>query len=202
MKKQPIQLFIFDLGRVLVDFDFRKVIRKLSDHTPKNQKEIHHFFKTTPLWDTFERGKMSAPEFFESMKKDLELDMSYRYFLTHWSDIFEPKHDSIEIVKKLRTRYQLAMLSNVNVLHWSFLRDRHDFMHWFQPAIASYKVGYRKPDPEIFELTVEKAKVKPEHAVFTDDIRAHIHAARKTGIRAHHFTTATQFKKDIADLLK
>ena len=52
------ELIIFDLGRVLVDFDFRLVIKRLKRYTHFSEKEIRRYFMQTPLWDAFERGEV------------------------------------------------------------------------------------------------------------------------------------------------
>jgi FMN phosphatase YigB (HAD superfamily) len=101
----------------------------------------------------------------------------------------------------LRGQYRLAMLSNVNEMHWTFNRDRHAFMQWFEIPIASYAVGLRKPEPAIFQHVLDKAGVRADKAVFTDDLEAHTLAAAAIGIRSHIFTTAAQLKTDLKDFL-
>jgi len=196
------ELLIFDLGRVLVDFDFQKVIRDLKRYSPLSEEQIHHFFETTPLWDAYERGGITSEKFFEKLSEAVEFNgLTYEAFKPLWCDIFTEKKDTVALIDQLRGRYRLAMLSNVNEMHWSYVRDRHDFMKWFEIPIASYAVGLRKPESAIFEHVLEKAKVPASKAVFTDDLEAHIVAAKGIGIRAHVFTTADQLRLDIKDLL-
>jgi FMN phosphatase YigB (HAD superfamily) len=196
------ELIIFDLGRVLVDFDFKKAIRDLKRHSPMTEDEIHRFFETTPLWDNYERGKISSEDFFKHLSKDLKLKgVTYEEFLPMWCDIFTEKADTVALLKRLRGRYRLAMLSNVNELHWRFIRGKHDFMSWFELPIASYAVGMRKPDAEIFHHILKEAHVKPSQALFTDDLEQHVTAAKAVGIRAHQFITAAQLEKEWADVL-
>lgn len=198
------ELIIFDLGRVLVDFDFMKVIKGLQSHTHLGAKEIRQYFKSTPLWDRFERGHVKPQAFFKELKKDLNLgkQLDFETFELLWNDIFEEKKDSLEILKKLRKRYRLAMISNVNEMHWLHVKKNHSFMEWFEHPIASYAVGHRKPELEIFHLTLKRAKVDPSKAIFIDDLVAHTKAAKSIGIRAHTFTTAAKLKKDLGEVLE
>ena len=69
-------------------------------------------------------------------------------------------------------------------------------------GIASYAVGHRKPEPEIYHLTLRKAKVAPDKSMFIDDVEAHIIAAQSIGIRGHHFKSAKNLANDIKDLLE
>lgn len=202
MSERSVDLIIFDLGRVLVDFDFKQVIRGLKRHTFLSENEIQRYFERTPLWDAFERGRVLPAEFFRRLQKELRLkDLSFERFAPLWNSIFTEKHDTVVLLRQLRARYRLAMLSNVNVLHWEFIVGRHAFMNWFDHPVASYAVGYRKPDAEIFRIVLRKAGVPPPRAIFIDDVESHIHAARAIGIRAYQFTTADRLRKDLAELL-
>ena len=202
MTSGPIELVIFDLGRVLVDFDFKQVVRNLRAHTSLTEEQIYDYFAKTPLWDRFERGQIDPPHFFAQLEKDLALkDLSFDAFSALWSSIFTEMPESVAILSELRGRYKLAMLSNVNVMHWEHIRSKHAFMDWFDHPIASYAVGHRKPDEEIFRIVLRTAGVSAQKAVFIDDIESHIHAAKAAGIRAYQFTSAAQLRLDIGDLL-
>src|SRR5688500_5202981 len=180
------ELIIFDLGNVLLDFDFKKVVRGLQRHSPKTEEQIRHYFASTTLWDQFERGHVTPDAFFNALQKDLQLkDLSFQDFIPLWNDIFVEKTDTISILEQLRGRYRLAMISNVNPMHWEHVKTQHAFMSWFDYPMASYAVGFRKPEPEIFLLMLKQAGVQPSQAVCIDDISSHIDAASSLGIRGH-----------------
>jgi glucose-1-phosphatase len=197
------ELIIFDLGRVLVDFDFKKVVRELKKHTSFSEKEIRHYFETTPLWDAFERGVVRPRPFFKQISTDLHLkDLRFDVFKPFWNDIFTVKEDTLAVVEKLRGHYRLAILSNVNEMHWNHIKEKHAFMAWFDHPIASYAVGLRKPEHAIYHKALEIAGgIHPSKAIFFDDLETHILGAREAGLRAHQFTTAAQLIKDLEGLL-
>jgi FMN phosphatase YigB (HAD superfamily) len=202
LETTPTDLIIFDLGRVLVDFDFAAVIRNLKKYTALSEKQIRRYFETTPLWDRFERGHVTPAQFFKALSKDLKLKkLSYEKFGPLWNSIFTEKHDTVAVLRDLRSRYRLAMLSNVNELHWEFIAGRHAFMNWFDHPVASYAVGYRKPDAEIFRIVLRQANVPPQRAVFIDDVESHVQAAKAIGIRAYRFVNATQLRQDLGEVL-
>src|SRR5437764_184255 len=108
-------LIIFDLGRVLVDFDFKKVISDLKRYSPLTLQEIRAYFYRTPLWDLFERGGISPNAFYAALKKDLKLKrLTFQEFSPIWNEIFQENHDSVALLHSLRGKYRLALLSNVN----------------------------------------------------------------------------------------
>src|ERR1700690_1049015 len=95
-KMNKPELIIFDLGRVLVDFDFRLVITRLARHTKLSPKEIRRYFMQTPLWDAFERGEVEPKDFFHKISKDLKLQkLTFQEFIPLWNKIFTEKHDTV-----------------------------------------------------------------------------------------------------------
>ena len=197
-----VRLIIFDLGRVLVDFDFDAVVRGLKRHTSLSEPQILRYFETTPLWDRFERGGITAPLFFKELQKNLKLkNLSFEKFSLLWNHIFTEKHDTVALLRQLRSRYRMAMLSNVNIMHWQHILSRHAFMHWFDHPLASYATGHRKPDAEIFRVVLRQAGVPPQQSIFIDDVESHVRAAQALGIRAYRFVNATQLRRDLAEIL-
>jgi glucose-1-phosphatase len=196
------QWVIFDLGRVLVDYDFDQVCQALHRYSALGVPEIHDFFRRTPQWDAFERGRISPEGFFQHLVRELNLnDLSFEEFKPIWNHIFSEKKDSIEIVEKLRGRVHLTMLSNVNLLHWEYIRHQFPFMNYFENPVASYATGYRKPEPEIYRYVLKQAGVPAGSAVFFDDVLAHVTAAQALGIRAHQFIDAPTLARDLDGLL-
>jgi glucose-1-phosphatase len=193
---------IFDLGRVLVDYDFHRVCQALHRYSTLGEQEIHDFFRATPQWDAFERGRISPEGFFQHLVQELNLThLSFEEFKPIWNNIFTEKKESVAIVEKLLGRVRLTMLSNVNLLHWEHILDRFPFMAYFENPVASYAVGYRKPEPEIFRYTLRQAGIPADAAVFVDDILAHVTAAQSLGIRAHQFIDAPTLVRDLDGIL-
>lgn len=191
------KLFIFDLGKVLVDFDFQKVFRGLAPHTPRTPRELHDFFHSTPLWDAFERGHMTPLEFFKRLREQLDLDMTFAQFEPVWNDIFSEIPETIELLKTLKTRMPVHLISNVNAMHYEFLEERCEFLSLFDARFPSYQVGLRKPEGAIFHLALKHAGVKPHEAIFIDDTPMHVHGARKVGIHSIVFHNTKQLKHDL-----
>ena len=187
MTQEKPELIIFDLGRVLVDFDFKKVVRGLKKHTHLSEQQIRHYFETTPLWDAFERGAIRPRAFFKQMSKDLELQgLVFPSFEPLWNDIFTEMEESVAILKKLKGRYRLALLSNVNPMHWEHVVKRHSFMTLFDYPIASYTVGLRKPGHAIYHKALKiSGNVAPGKAMFFDDVKEKTSPRRAKWVSAH-----------------
>src|SRR5207302_11250212 len=90
------QLIIFDLGRVLVDFDFRLVIKRLKRYTAFSGKDIRRYFLQTPMWGAFERGEVGPKDFFLRLSKDLQLQrLTFQHFAPIWNSIFTETYDTV-----------------------------------------------------------------------------------------------------------
>ena len=196
-------LIIFDLGRVLIDFDFHKVVRNLKRYSPLTKKEIYKFFQKTPLWDTFERGGIEPKDFFQQLSNELHLEnRPLKDFTPLRNTIFTEKHDTVSILQRLRGRYRIAALSNVNIMHWDHIVEMHDFMSWFDHPIASCNIGQRKPDLDIFRTTLNMAGAqnprRPSLSTMSKAMSTGRPIARHSGAPVYQRTPIDQrFKRDI-----
>jgi putative hydrolase of the HAD superfamily len=87
-------------------------------------------------------------------------------------------------VRELRAEgYRTAILTN-NVKEWGRYWKESIPLDLFELVVDSCDVGLRKPDPAIFRLTCDRLGVAPEAAVFLDDTRRHVEAARQVGLHA------------------
>ncbi|MEE8308071.1 MAG: HAD-IA family hydrolase, partial [Gammaproteobacteria bacterium] len=107
-----------------------------------------------------------------------------RHFMEEFyaGDRFYPQ--MANAVRGLQSRYQVALLSNASPNQASRVRESFGFdIHAeFDVYVNSALVGLRKPDPAIFELTLEQLGVAPQQAIFLDDLIYNVDAARELGI--------------------
>ena len=140
-----------------------------------------------PHTDEFERGQLSAVEWAERFIHDWDVDLRPDAFLatfTTWSRRVLP--GARELLAQLRPHYRLAALSNSNELHWERNANELRIIELFEFAISSHQVGVCKPNPEIFKLAIERARVSsPQAIVFFDDLAANVDAAKSAGMLAY-----------------
>lgn len=180
------ELLLFDLGGVLVEFAGPK---ELGRHLrwPSTPEVILKRWTECPHTEEFERGKLSPTEWAERFVRDWDVNLSPEELLTKfttWSRRVLP--GAKELLEQLRSRYRLAALSNSNELHWERNTRELRLIELFEFAISSHQVGLCKPDPEIFKIAIERAKVSsPDAIVFFDDLAANVEAAKAAGLRAY-----------------
>ncbi len=189
---------LFDLGRVLVHFDFRRGYRELEGLCPYTAAEIPQRLSQTGLVERFETGKMERREFVEEISRILELRVDYDRFCQIWSCIFTHELLPESMLQGLARRYRMVLLSNTNALHFEMLRGAYGhLLRHFDELVLSYEVGAMKPRPEIFQAAVAGAQCLPGECFFTDDIAAYVEGARSMGIDAVQFESREQLEGEM-----
>jgi len=189
---------IFDLGKVLIYFDFKRGYRALEGFCPYSAAEIPKRIAATNLVERFETGLVEPRDFVEQFSSILDLHLDYEHFCRIWSCIFTECLVPEDMLKGLAARYRLVLLSNTNALHFAMIRETYGhLLRHFHDMILSYEVRAMKPQPEIFQAAVERAGCPPEECFYTDDIGAYVDAARQLGIDAVQFQSREQLEREL-----
>ena len=198
-----IKAVIFDLGRVIVPFDFRRGYARISALTGIPAEEIPARIRPTGLVDRFESGKIAPRDFVEKLSALLNLQCSYEEFCEIWSSIFLPATLVPEaLLRAIAARYRLVLLSNTNAIHIDMVRATYPHLQHFHQLILSHEVGAMKPSPLIYQRAVEAAGCLPEECFFTDDIPEYVEGARRYGIDAVQFESAAQIESELRNRIQ
>ena len=188
---------IFDLGRVLVDFDFARGYRAMEPLCRYGAEEIRKRLAATHLTEEFETGLMEPRAFVARMAELLDCDLEYGRFRGIWSSIFTEALVPESLLESLAARYRLLMLSNTNAIHFRMIRETYPLVRHFHDFILSYQVGAMKPRREIFDRAIERAGCPAQECFYTDDIAEYVEAARRLGIDAVQFRSAAQLEEEL-----
>jgi putative hydrolase of the HAD superfamily len=157
-----------------------------------------------PLF-VLERGEISEAEFRSRIERHLEDGFDLARLRALYFERLEANHTMIDFVRDLRGRGVRAALLTNNVREWEPLwrAKLPEVDELFEVVVDSAFVGLRKPDPAIFELTLERlGGVAPEHCVFVDDLDVNCDAARTLGMAAVRFASAGQAIPEIESFLR
>jgi putative hydrolase of the HAD superfamily len=156
-----------------------------------------------PLY-ALERGEISEPEF----RRRLETELDGRFDLEHLRRLYfehlEPNREMIDFVRELRGRGLRAAICTNNVREWEPLWRAKllELDEVFELVVDSAFVGSRKPEPRIYELTLERlGGVNAEECVFVDDVDVNCEGARELGMHAVHFEDTAAAIAEIEKLL-
>jgi FMN phosphatase YigB (HAD superfamily) len=195
---QSPKALIFDLGGVIVPFDFKRAYARIEPLCAYPADEIPKRIGSTGLVRQFECGQIEPEPFVEEVLKAVGVQMSYREFCDVLNCIFLPGPIlSQAFFEQLRQRYRLVLLSNTNSIHFEMLRELYPLLDEFHEQVLSYRVGAVKPSPEIYREAVARAGCRPEECFFTDDVAAYVEGARAEGIDAVQFTSREQLESEL-----
>lgn len=193
-----IQTLLFDLGNVLIPFELSRGYRAFETSTGLPAQLVAERLTSTDLYQRYEAGRVSTPEFHKSISEVLQVEIPLAELRTAWNAIFFPDPTvNPELLIKLKENYRLVLLSNTNELHFDWLRERCAFLQLFDAFTLSYEVGAMKPERLIFEDALSKARCAPEECFYTDDILKYVETARTLGIHAQQFTGEDRLREHL-----
>jgi putative hydrolase of the HAD superfamily len=149
-----------------------------------------------PLFE-LETGRMTEAAFLTALAEQLSADLGRKVELHGFGEqYFETLHPNqvvIDYMRELRTRgYRMAICTN-NIREWEPLwRAKLPVEEIFDVVVDSAFVGSRKPEPRIFEITLERLGVPAGSALLVDDVELNCAAARELGIHAVWFRDTEQ----------
>ena len=197
-----IKAIIFDFGRVITAQKPLSLFRSYEIELGLNPDTVNSIMFDSQAWQDALLGRKTTEEFWHLIGPELGLntaDEVNRFRRRYHAD--EAINEAVlDLIRKLRGRYKLAILSNAppDLTRWLADWEMRDL---FEVVFCSGDEGMIKPDPAAFKLTLERLGVEPGEAVFIDDTPEHVEAARKLGIQGIIFTTVAALKDDLTKFL-
>jgi glucose-1-phosphatase len=193
-----IRTIIFDLGKVIVPFDFQRSYNRLAPLCGLRFDEIPERLRPTGIVQRFESGQIEPEAFVQEFSRLLGIDLKYSEFCDIWSAIFLPETLIPDaMLEALHRNYRLLLLSNTNAIHFEMIEANYPILRHFDHKVLSYKVGAMKPDPKIYAEAIRHAHCEPHGIFFTDDIPEYVEGARQAGIDAVQFQNAEQIVREL-----
>ncbi|MGF6438791.1 glucose-1-phosphatase [Kosakonia sp. 1610] len=178
-------LYIFDLGNVIVDIDFNRVLGAWSDFSRVPLATLKQNFVMGEAFHRHERGEISDEEFAKALCEEMALPLSYEQFSTGWQAVFVAlRPDVIDIMHKLRAKGdRVVVLSNTNRLHTTFWPEQYPEIRAAADHIyLSQEMGMRKPESRIYQQVLAEEGFSADDTVFFDDNAENIAGAERVGI--------------------
>jgi putative hydrolase of the HAD superfamily len=195
-----IEVVFLDLGNVLAFHDDDMLCRRLSEYGGAPPEVIRE--RLMALWDPLNRGTLAGDQLRRAVcqASGATTVMDAETFFEVWTCYFRIHQEVLPMVQALLARVQVALISNTNEIQWRFLRPQLPVLERFSALVLSHELGLAKPDPEIFRSALRRVGRPPEACAFFDDIPAFVEAARALGIQGQVFTTAANFRIQLARL--
>jgi 2-haloacid dehalogenase len=197
-----IKAIIFDFGNVLLEWNPRNVYQRFFPDDPEG---LEHFLKEVNFADWNLEQDKGRP-FTEGVA------ILSRQF-PHHAHLIQAYHDhwvesvggsiagTVRLLKQLKQAgYSLYGLSNWSAETFPYARRKYDFFDLLDDIVISGEVGYVKPEPEIYQIMLEKIGRPAHECLFIDDSLTNISRAQEMGIQTIHFQSAEQLEADLEGL--
>jgi HAD superfamily hydrolase (TIGR01509 family) len=192
---------ISDLGKVILWFDNNIFYRKMTAYGPLSVEEIREIVHKSPQFvELFDLGKLTPREFYARVIAELGARVGYEDFMAAYKDVFSLNIPVLEVMKRLKRKYRLVLVSNVDVERFGFIRKKFPELMIFDDYVLSYEIDAMKPHPKIYRVALEKAQAKPAESVFIDDMEENVAGARALGIPAVLYRPETDLENELKSL--
>jgi len=172
----------FDLGKVLVDFDYSIAARKVAARGNTPLPDLAHYLSHSPSLVRYETGQVTRQQFFEEVRAATGFRGTLQEFGEFFADIFTPIQPMVEIHAALRQRkIPTYIFSNTNDLAADHIRRSFPFFSNFDGYIYSYEVGVMKPDAKIYETLEARTGRHGSDILYLDDRAENIAAGAARG---------------------
>ena len=208
----PIEAIISDFGGVLTSSLTDSFVGVLDasgislEDLGKAMAAIAEREGTNPLFE-LETGRMSESTFMGRLSDELSAQLGNRARLDGFGERYfrhlQPNERLIDYMRQLRERgYKLAICTN-NVREWEARwRAMLPVDEIFDVVVDSAFVGSRKPEPRIYQITLEQLGVAPDRTLFIDDVDANCEGARALGMQTIRFRSTDQAIADVEAALR
>ncbi len=199
-----IKNIVFDLGRVLIDWEAKKYLKSFG-YDDETVDKLNKIIFTSEEWLDCDKGiyerntdlveilSKKYPEHAEKIEKILTKD---------WVKILKLKEDSSEYLITLKHQgFKIYILSNLSKESYDH-NSQYEFFKYIDGGIYSFESKKIKPDPEIYIELLEKYNLIPEETIFIDDVKENVSVANNLKINGIIFTNLEQVKKDVEKIIE
>ncbi len=186
---------VFDLGKVLLDFDYGIMTRQLEPLCRVKGKELKLVIDQSPLLHRYETGLISTPELFAEFVEKTGYTGSLEEFGAAFADIFTEIPEMVELHARLHERgVPTFIFSNTNELAVGHVRRQFPFFANFTGYVFSHEVKAMKPMTKIYEAVEAMSGKRGSEILYIDDRLENVEAGAVRGWHTvfHHSPSETR----------
>lgn len=180
------KVFLFDIGRVLLDFDFQSSLAGLIPAHVQNP--IERIDQLLHRKDALESGFISPEDYIVWALETLGSSATDAQFKLAWRQIFTVNDPMWQCVHQLATlNHRLILISNINAIHCPWIFEAYPVFSYFEHAVLSFEVGFIKPQPEIYQYTIDTHGLDPADTFYIDDMAKNIAIGEQFGFQCWQY---------------
>ena len=197
-----IKNIIFDIGKVLVDFDPDRIMTNMKID-PDTQKELNRVMFHNPLWNEFDRSVLNSDEILERFYK-LSPDNKelIRKVFSNLGNMIVPRDYVMPWLHDLKKQgYRLYILSNYAEYTYELTHEKLKFLELMDGILFSYQCKMIKPEAGIYKELLSRFDLIPSECIFIDDKEENIEGGKSLGINGIVFHSFEEVKNQLNSLL-
>lgn len=189
---------IFDIGNVLLSFQPEHFLKQYYDE--ETMGDLLTIIFCSDEWLELDLGTLSIQEAIDIFaKRNPQYQKEITFVLNHWTKMMTPIQENVDIAYQLKEKgYSLYLLSNFHKEAIKEMYHKYPFFQIFDGGVISAYEHIMKPDPEFYQILLERYHLKPEDCLFIDDMLANVNTAHRLGIDGIHLN----YDKDLKEELK
>ncbi len=178
-------IIVFDLGKVLVDFDYSIAAHKVAARSAKPLGNLISLFSSSSLIVQYECGLVTRRQFFEQIRDAVGFQGNLAEFGGYFADIFTEIPPMVALHAELRRRgFKTYIFSNTNDLAVEHVERNFPFFKNFDGYIYSHEVGAMKPDAKIYAAMEKLCRRSGADIIYLDDRMENVQGGSVRGWRA------------------
>jgi HAD superfamily hydrolase (TIGR01509 family) len=175
------KVVVFDLGKVLVDFDYSIAIRRFAERSQAGLEQIQRLVDSAIQID-YESGKITTDEFYAAIRDGAGFLGDRAEFVSIFADIFSPMETMVEFFERLKPfGIPTCVFSNTNEIAIGHIREGFPFYSLFDNYVLSFEEGGMKPDTPIYEVVEQRTGESGASILYIDDRPENIETGRGRG---------------------
>ena len=188
-----IKNIIFDMGGVLYNIDYNLTADAFKELGFTNFEAMYSQFTADEVFEKLETGQISPNEFYAIIQQKSDVEISAAQIKNAWNAMLLGfRATAINHLIEIKDSYRIFLLSNTNAIHLEKVYEDYDTLgqaieydDLFEKAWYSHKIGFRKPNEDIYEFILKEAGLNAEETLFIDDSFNNIETAKALGIQTH-----------------
>ncbi len=189
---------VFDIGSVLIRWDMRNLYRKVFDDSARMEWFLANIC-THDFNIEQDRGRPFAEAVADLSRKHPEWKAEIELYDSRWTEMLDGTiSGTVDILGELQQKnWPTYAITNFSREKFDVSRKLFPFLDTFRGTVVSADERLVKPDPEIFEVFLQRYNLRGQECVFIDDSLPNVETAKHLGFHALHFTGPEQFRRDL-----
>jgi HAD superfamily hydrolase (TIGR01509 family) len=190
---KDIKNIIFDLGGVILNIDTRKTAMALEQLGVSNLQGHMSQPALVSFFNEYEAGKIDDNAFVAKLQSLAAEGTTEQNIVDAWNALLlDFPAERIELLRSLRKKYRLFLLSNTNAIHYNkfqqqiYLQTGNYLEDFFEQTYYSHTMRLRKPDVACYQFVIQESKLNPAETIFLDDSEINLAGAREAGLIIEH----------------